>query len=797
MTRPFHDVPPIVQAAPPIGGRRVALVIGNDAYRHTNRLSNAANDARAMTTALEALGFEIVGGVRDGVDLTYGGMAERVRDFGRCLASDVETALLFYAGHGLQVAGRNYLVPVDAELQVEADVNLELLELQSILNQMERPGRNSIVLLDACRNNPLAKNLARAMGLGGTRAAGIVEGLAEQKVVAGSLIAYATHPGHVAFDGEKGANGYFTDALLACIATPDRDVELMLKDVRARVVAATQKLRNGPQIPWVHSSLMGDFYFKRTPTAPVEPPSAPPSHHTPPVDDRTVEHTFWQSIQASTDPAEFIVFLEKFPAGTFAALAFERAKTLIEATQQPNVLRRMLSRYPESKLAPRLRRRLAALDWPQMRKSKDAAALEVFVSEVQGQPEAELARQRIGELARDKPSAAGSSSISQPLLLRPAIYLGVGLFTTIGILVLQSPYPLVVRSKTAEKSLPLKDQHRMTSRRFKDEQFFSALALAVSDKTPDAERVASLVNLLKAYPDYKPEIWKAGISLKPPIELVEVERGQGLGKQWVQAGVGNPFWDCDQRLKWCPQMTALPKGTYQRGSPDNETGRNSDEGPVHEVTIGYHFAISQFEVTFDQWDACFADGKCKHKPKTNWGRGRQPVHSVSWNDITNEFLPWLNGKLRLSGDMAYRLLTEAEWEYAARATTTTPFWFGPLIRPELANFDGNHLEGWSAAGVYRRKTIEVGSLNMPNAWSLHDMHGNVREWVEDAYAVTYDGAQRNGSPRETQNSDIVRVIRGGGWSSKPQNLRSAGRSWNLPDIRHDDVGFRLARTLNP
>ncbi len=214
MNREFHDDLPSDLGQANAGGRRVALVIGNGGYRHASPLKNPANDAKAMASTLKGLGFEVVGGDRDGVDLDYGTMAARLRDFGRKLreGGEVATTLLFFAGHALQVGGRNYLVPVDAALAYEADVGSELFELQYILNQMERPNRTSIVLLDACRNNPLARNLARAMGLGDARSAGIVEGLAEQKVVAGTLIAYATQPGHVAYDGD-GANPKFPDRI--------------------------------------------------------------------------------------------------------------------------------------------------------------------------------------------------------------------------------------------------------------------------------------------------------------------------------------------------------------------------------------------------------------------------------------------------------------------------------------------------------------------------------------------------------------------------------------------------------
>lgn len=256
---PWLDSPSHPLPAPNFG-RRVALVLGNGKYHHAGTLKNPASDAICVAEVLIALGFEVIGGRQNGLDLGYGEFAARIRDFERRLRDEVDVALLFYAGHGMQVDGRNYLVPIDAALEYEADVGSELFELQRILNQMERPKRTSVVLLDACRNNPLAQNLARAMGVGGTRSSHLPSGLGEQKVVSGTLIAYATQPGHVAYDGAE-QNGYFTEALLANMRAPGREIELMLKDVRAQVIEATKDKTQGPQVPWVHSSLVGSFSF--------------------------------------------------------------------------------------------------------------------------------------------------------------------------------------------------------------------------------------------------------------------------------------------------------------------------------------------------------------------------------------------------------------------------------------------------------------------------------------------------------------------------------------------------------
>jgi formylglycine-generating enzyme required for sulfatase activity len=248
------------------------------------------------------------------------------------------------------------------------------------------------------------------------------------------------------------------------------------------------------------------------------------------------------------------------------------------------------------------------------------------------------------------------------------------------------------------------------------------------------------------------------------------------------------FKDCET----CPEMVVAPAGDFMMGSPWNEESREDDEGPQRKVTIAKPFAVGKFEVTFAEWDTCVAERGCKHWPgDEGWGRGTRPVINVSWDDIKKEYLPWLSRKT----GKVYRLLTEAEWEYAARAGTSTPFSTGQTITTEQANFDGNYTYGGSGKGQYRQKTVNVGSLQ-PNAFGLYEMRGNVWEWLEDCYHDSYRGAPTDGSAWTTTNCGR-RVVRGGSWSSYPRDLRAADRFGNSPGFRVNGSGFRLARTLTP
>ncbi len=240
---------------------------------------------------------------------------------------------------------------------------------------------------------------------------------------------------------------------------------------------------------------------------------------------------------------------------------------------------------------------------------------------------------------------------------------------------------------------------------------------------------------------------------------------------------GTTFRDC----KECPEMVVLPAGSFVMGSPASETGRDDNEGPQHRVTIGSLLAVGKYEVTFAEWDACARAGGCaRYKPSDRgWGRGRRPVINVSWEDARSYVL-WL---FRMTGKR-YRLLSEAEWEYAARAGTATPYHFGERISPDDANY-----------GKLNGGTVPVGSYSA-SRFGLHDMHGNVWEWVEDCWNKYYRGAPSDGRPWQSGYC-FNRILRGGSWKSAPRGVRSANRLRGQPGGREIYDGFRVARTLTP
>ncbi|MBC6414372.1 MAG: formylglycine-generating enzyme family protein [Chromatiales bacterium] len=243
---------------------------------------------------------------------------------------------------------------------------------------------------------------------------------------------------------------------------------------------------------------------------------------------------------------------------------------------------------------------------------------------------------------------------------------------------------------------------------------------------------------------------------------------------------GDTFQDCSV----CPEMVVVPAGSFMMGSPAGEAGREKDEGPRHQVTIAKPFAVGKYEVTVREYTA-FIDETGGLDDSDSWRdpffkqSDTHPVVKVSWHDATG-FAFWLSMK---TGHQ-YRLLSEAEWEYAARAGTTTAYSSGPVIFKNMANFDNNN-----------GGTVAVGSYPA-NAFGLHDVHGNVWEWVEDCWHRDYNGAPTDGSAwLNNCENENWRVLRGGSWDNNPRDLRSADRAWFVDWLRSFSRGFRVARTL--
>jgi len=303
-------------AAP--SNRKVALVIGNGNYTATSPLPNPAADARLMAQSLRDVGFEVI----EKTDLGRRDMLRAIVEFGDKL-EEGGVGLFFYAGHGVQVGGANFLIPVDADIKREEHVEAEAVDVNSVLRTMDAArNRLNLVVLDACRNNPFARSF-RSAGSGG---------LAQIQAPSGTLIAYATAPGQVAEDG-KGENSPYTTALVRAMKVPGLTAEEAFKRVRIDVSANTQQR----QTPWESSSLTGDFFFAGAPAPGGAAASAPAPAASPAAagGGKEVELAYWNSVKDSRDPDEIRSYTQKYPSGEFAGLAQMRIRALENSKSAP------------------------------------------------------------------------------------------------------------------------------------------------------------------------------------------------------------------------------------------------------------------------------------------------------------------------------------------------------------------------------------------------------------------------------------------------------------------------------
>jgi len=285
-------------AAPDQSTQKLALVIGNASYK-SSPLKNPVNDARSMSAKLKDLGFDVI----EYENLQQKQLGKVLRDF-RTQLHPGAVALFFYAGHGLQLKGVNYLPAVDAEIESEEDIPLQSLDMNKVFDVMaESQTRLNLVFLDACRNNPYTRSFRSTAG-----------GLAKVDAPSGTMISFAPRPGSVARDGD-GKNGLYTQNLLVAMDTPNLPVEQMIK----RVVTGVKLASNGQQEPWIEGSIEGDFYFRG-------------SAQVTGLNEDT-DRIFWNSINNSNVQADFDVYLTRYPSGQYVAQARERKARLAKEAQ--------------------------------------------------------------------------------------------------------------------------------------------------------------------------------------------------------------------------------------------------------------------------------------------------------------------------------------------------------------------------------------------------------------------------------------------------------------------------------
>ena len=711
----------VILAAPVLSAERVALVVGNSAYSETTALRNPVNDATAMAAALRRLGFEVI----EGMDLDREGFFDKIDAFDEAVRT-ATMALFFYAGHGLQVGGRNYLGPVDMKLEKRQDLRRRAIELAAVLEVMR--SETNLVILDACRNNPLAGDLERSLRLDRNMLAS--RGLARVKSTGEMLIAYATAPGNVAADGD-GDHSPYTEALLAHIEKPGLSVNDLFTQVTNSVLART----DSKQTPWTNSSL--SKVVSLVPSVSPEPPVVviPPS----PSDRLSAEHlaaerVFWESVKDSTNAADLQAYLDQYPGGTYEVLARNRLQAL------------------EGAAAP------AA---PEETAKSVEAALRL------GIPERRLIQLGLAAEGFDAGDADG--------LLGRKTRGAIGGWQS-------------SRGEEATEHLDVESAKLLmaSGRKWQAQE---------QDK---ARQAAAEAERLRGEQEAR--------------EKARREAAAAAERRRRAMEPGRRFRDCDA----CPELVVVPAGSFMMGSPPSEEGRDNDEGPQHRVTIAEPFAVGVHEVTRGEFarfvretnrsagNSCWFWDSNEEKAVEGSGRNwrnpgfeqtdRHPVVCVSWDDA-QAYVRWLS---RETGE-GYRLLSESEWEYVARAGTRTARYWGESESGQCRygnGADASTTFDWRVScSDGHARTSPVGTYT-GNGFGLHDVLGNVYEWVQDCWNKNYDGAPRDGGAWERGDCSL-RVARGGSWYVVPRYLRSAFRDWITTGLRSNLLGFRIARTLAP
>jgi formylglycine-generating enzyme required for sulfatase activity/uncharacterized caspase-like protein len=861
----------LLTSAGALAEQRIALVIGNSAYANA-RLANPVNDAQLISRALRQHGFQVI----QKLDAGEREMGRAVKAFGESLEAAGRDAvgLFYYAGHGVQVGGINYLIPVDADIEDEEDVPIEAVSADHILGIIEASGnRLNLMFLDACRNNPFLRTSRNAR-----------HGLAMMNAPTGIFIGYATAPGDVAKDG-SGTNSPFTTAMAATMGQPGEPIESMFKRVRLSVIAATE----GEQTPWSASSLTGDFSFVpgAAVVAEVElADDAPDPAPVPSTDRSALDLAFWDAIKDSDDRRRFQAYLEQYPEGAFAAIARLRLEELSETevavvTPPPEPAEPMIEIEPLGSLLVALSNANArggpSTDFYQV--GRLSAGEEVTVTgKVRGQDwyrvaladgsEAYVWAPLLGEPPEPAPRPATEETEAEPNVDAADLPLPSHSFSVatiargdnlsalladagaekvdivralIGLRKVHNPNRLTIGQRlvveitgsigeaqlvgftlqSGRRSAVIVErdgesfQARKTDMAALEEALQTAAAqeLRLANLPPEegqaifAEEPAprpaadpSLVMWVLIEDSDRAADFESFLAQYPTSPMARSARDRLAALRQVAVvpppvpepappsySAGETFQDCEV----CPEMVVVPAGSFEMGSTEAEIRQAviggsdrywaSDELPRHYVSVEQAFAVGKYEVTFSQWDACVPSGGCSHRPgDESWGRGNRPVINVSWRDA-QEYVRWLSHET----GHEYRLLSEAEWEYAARAGTQTARYWGDGVGHNNANCDGCGSR-WDD-----EQTAPVGSF-VPNAFGLHDMLGNVGEWTQDCYHGDYSGAPSRSIVWQGTRF-CPHVLRGGSWDYVAGGVRSASRDGYSSSNR--GVGFRVARTL--
>jgi formylglycine-generating enzyme required for sulfatase activity len=739
-------------------------------------------------------------------------------------ARGADFAIIYFAGHGLEIEGTNYLIPIDAVLERDIDAFDEAIPLERLLNVIEPAKQLRLVILDACRDNPFAKSMKKAIV---SRA--IERGLAKiEPASPNTLIAYAAKAGSTAADGNA-RNSPFTAALVKYLPTPGLDLRKAFGFVRDDVLKVTRN----KQEPFIYGSLGGND----VPLVPM-----PPALNTPVVDPSIAARDDYELAAQINVVAAWDSFLHKYPTGFYSDLARAQREKLMAAKLAAEQARLAADNEKkaaaDARAAEAERARLAA----EKKAADDAKAAEAerarLAAEKKATEDAKAAEAERVRLAAEK-KAAEDARATEAERARVAAEAKAAEAERARITAEKAKAAELAKAKAAEDARIAAEKAkqaeaaraaqaaRETTERLKaiaDAQAAQAkadeAARAKAAPAPRNQQLAAALPVDTKTGQNVPAGPRARTGCAgPPLEAslsLDATRALLLPEE-CSLKPKDDFKEC----KDCPDMVVLPTGKFLMGSARSEieNGRaDANEAPQHKVVMKERIAVGRYEVTRDQFAAFVAatgykgSGRCftfeQNVPKERENRsflvpgyaqeGNHPAVCVSWNDA-NAYVVWLS---KTTGK-PYRLPSEAEFEYAARAGST--YRYAYIDDPaNLCRFANGADEAAKVAGLPEDApymacndgfafTAPVGSL-AANDFGLHDMIGNVWEWTADCFVDDYNGAGSD-TAAHTEANCAAHTVRGGDWFSPPSSLRPAVRAKASSDAHHDDIGFRVVRTL--
>ena len=798
---------------PALAEKRVALVIGNSAYQRVPVLANPAKDSDDVAEMFRKAGLTVVTAKHD---LGAVEMRRTLRDFADEVR-DADVAIIYYAGHGMEIEGTNYLIPVDALLERDIDAFDEAIPLDRLMSVMEPAKKLRLVILDACRDNPFSKAMKHSVA---TRA--VERGLAKiEPNSPNTLVAFAAKAGSTAADGDD-KNSPYTAALLRHLPKPGLDLRKAFGFVRDDVLKVTRNR----QEPFIYGSLGGEDVA----LVPA------PQQNIPPPDPNANARDDYDLAQQINVVSAWNAFINKYPSGFYTDLAKAQRDKLIAArtaaledarlaaekkvaddakAEDARIAAEKAKAAEEARVAAQKARaaedaRIAAEKAKAAeearvaaQKAKAAEEARVAAEKAKAAEEARVAAQKAkvaeeARIAAEKAKAAEEARVAEKARVAEEARIAA------------EKAKAAEEARVAAEKAKAAEEARIAAEKAK-------AAEAARAKAAEPTRFAAAVVGEERIPE-QPRFSSVCSGSSAQITALS-SRTAGNLSQSEECGLKptDAFKECEN----CPEMVMVPAGEVLMGSNTGDIDSGlaaANEGPQHRAVVKQPIAIGRFEVTRDQFAAFVkssgyeASERCftleNNQPQERANRsylnpgfiqnGDHPAVCISWVDA-KAYVQWLAQKT----GKPYRLLSEAEFEYVARAGSASRFGVGDNPA-ELCKFANGADRTAKTAGLppdvaYLNCsdgfpfTAPVGSF-APNAFGLYDVIGNVWEWTEDCFYGDYLTASADSSARN-ETACTSRTVRGGDWFSTQASLRPAARAKASVDAHYDDIGFRVARTL--